>query len=50
MRRYYCNCCGADWEETGTIEGDEELTVIGCPECGAEYDCGETDRVEAYDE
>ena len=47
MRRFYCNCCGADWACTPGAGEDE---TVECPDCGAFYDEDDETFVESYEE
>lgn len=44
-RRFYCNCCGADWSIDDIISAD---TQIECPDCGALYDEDDETVIESY--
>lgn len=53
MKRFYCNCCGCDFDE---IEGKDYVVMSGadaeivCPVCGAYYDEDDEDVIESYQE
>jgi predicted nucleic acid-binding Zn ribbon protein len=44
-RRFYCNCCGADWAVSGNAADNAQ---VECPDCGAYYDEDDETFIESY--